>query len=42
VLRANNPSQPNTVTEISYSSRNSRVSDHDMITVQKKTAVHRN
>ena len=32
VLRVSNPSQPNTVTEIRYSSRNSTVRDHAMIT----------
>jgi hypothetical protein len=31
VLRASNPSQPNTVTQIRYSSRNSTVRDHVMI-----------
>lgn len=31
VLRVSNPSQPNTVTQIRYSSRNSTACDHVMI-----------
>jgi hypothetical protein len=38
VGRASNPSQPNTVTEIRYRSRNSTVRDHVMITgMQRNT-----
>jgi hypothetical protein len=37
-LRASNPSQPNTVTAIRYSSRNSTARDHAMITgMQRNT-----
>jgi hypothetical protein len=32
VLRASNPSQPNTVTQIRYSSRDSTARDHAMFT----------
>jgi hypothetical protein len=34
VLRASDPSQPNTVTEIKYSSRNSTAHDHVMLTLE--------
>ncbi|MGP4017682.1 hypothetical protein [Saccharopolyspora sp. 5N708] len=32
VRRANNPSQPNTVTDVRYNSRNTTIRDHGMIT----------
>ena len=40
VLRASNRSQPNTVTEIRYGSRNSTVRDHVMITGCNGTPAH--
>jgi hypothetical protein len=40
VLRASNPSQPNTVTAIRYSSRNSTARDHVMITEIQRTPGH--
>jgi hypothetical protein len=41
VLRASNPSQPNTVTEIKYSSLNSTALDHGPITGTRETPGHR-
>jgi len=41
VLRVSNPSQPNTVTEIRYSSRNSTAHDHGLTMGVKETAGHR-
>jgi hypothetical protein len=42
VLQASNPSQPNTVTQIRYSSRNSTARDHVMITgMQRNTRLPR-
>ncbi len=38
--RASNPTQPNTVTEIKYSSLNSTAPDHDTITGTKETPGH--
>ncbi len=40
MLRASSPSQPNTVTEIRYSSRNSAASDHGLITGTEETPAH--
>ncbi len=40
-LRASNPSQPNIVTEIKYSSLNSTAPDHGRITGTKETPGHR-
>jgi hypothetical protein len=39
-LRASNPSQPNTVTEIKYNSLNSTALDHGQITGTKETPGH--
>jgi hypothetical protein len=39
-LRASNPSQPNTVTEIKYNSLNSTAPDHGPITGTKETPGH--
>jgi hypothetical protein len=41
VLRVSNPSQPNTVTEIRYSTRNSTARDHGLTMGVKETAGHR-
>ena len=40
VGQASNPSQPNTVTEIRYRSRNSTARDHIMITEMHETPGH--
>jgi hypothetical protein len=41
VLRMSSPSQPNTVTEIRYSSRNSTASDHGLIAGTAETPGQR-